>query len=142
MRTYHYGTLTPDMPTGGSAEYKGEAVLGWGEWLTTGHAQLSADFAAKTLHGRIESEARTIGRQVADAYSGATRPCQPRDQTETIHFDPVTIDAHIDGNAFSTGADSIVRSKGHFYGEGAAEVGGIFYDSRQEVSGSFGAQKQ
>lgn len=131
VRTYHYGTLTPDMPAGGSAEYKGEAVLGRGEWLTTGHARLSADFAAKTLHGRIESEARTIGHQVADAYSGATRPRQPRDQTETIHFNPVTIDARIDGNAFSTGADSIVRSKDHFYGEGAAEVGG-----------SFGAQKQ
>lgn len=134
--------LTENIPTGGSAEYKGEAVLGWGEWLTTGHARLSADFAAKTLHGRIESEARTIGHQVADAYSGATRPRQPRYQTETIHFNPVIIDARIDGNAFSTGADSIVRSKDHFYGEGAAEVGGIFHDSSQDVSGSFGAQKQ
>ena len=79
------------------------------------------------------------GRRI-DTHSGATRHSGSSDYT--ISYATVNIDARIDGNAFSTGADSIVRSKDHFYGEGAAEVGGIFHDSSQDVSGSFGAQKQ
>ena len=78
------------------------------------------------------------GRRI-DTHSGATRHSGSSDYT--ISYATVNIDARIEGNGFTGGDRQPVRSKGHFYGANAAEQGGIFYDSRQEVSGSFGAKK-
>ena len=50
-------------------------------------------------------------------------------------FQPV----NISGNAFSTADNAAVGSTGHFYGDKANEVGGVFHDSSQSLFGSFGA---
>ena len=34
-----------------------------------------------------------------------------------------------------------VSSSGHFYGNNARELGGVFHDSRQQLRGSFGAKR-
>ena len=56
-----------------------------------------------------------------------------------IDFNPINIAADINGNSFSTKSDAAVRSTGSFYGDNARELGGIFQDSTQTLSGSFGA---
>ena len=56
-----------------------------------------------------------------------------------MDFRPITINATINGNAFSTANDAAVKSTGHFYGDNAREVGGVFHDSTQSLVGSFGA---
>ena len=86
---------------------------------TAGVAQYSgaaADFGEKTLTGSITKNANG-----------------------QIDFNPINIAADINGNSFSTKSDAAVRSTGSFYGDNARELGGIFQDSTQTLSGSFGA---
>ena len=56
-----------------------------------------------------------------------------------MDFKPVNISAGIEGNTFSSKADAAVKTTGGFYGDNAHELGGIFQDSAQAISGSFGA---
>ena len=139
------GKLSDTMPQSGEAAYLGDAFIGRHDDVTTGSARFTADFANKTLRGRIEPRERTITRDNAngrriDAHSGATRHSGSSDYT--ISYATVNIDARIEGNGFTGGDQQPVRSKGHFYGANAAELGGIFHDTIQEVSGSFGAVKE
>lgn len=116
---FSMGAYTTDMPVSGSARYHGSAAIvheGVGEAADT---SFTADFAGKTLVGTIKPGERS-----------------------QLNFNPVQINANINGNAFSTAEGAPIASAGHFYGSNARELGGIFHDSTQNISGSYGAIKQ
>lgn len=74
------------------------------------------DFGAKTLTGKITQNAQS-----------------------NLKFNPIDIAASINGNHFSSKDDATVKTTGSFYGDNARELGGIFQDSTQVLSGSYGA---
>ena len=113
---FSHGTLTTNMPTSGTAKYSGEAVLGRSASGTLGTANITADFGQKTLAGSIT-----------------------RSKDSDINFNQIDLNATISGNSFS--GDGAVKSNGNFYGNNAAEVGGIFHDTTQNLYGSFGAKR-
>lgn len=111
---FSHGALTTNMPTSGRVKYDGDAIIARAGITTTGDADFVADFGAKTLTGKI-------------------------DDSKGFAFNPVHIHATISGNSFITGAGP-VNAGGNFYGPNAAELGGVFNDASQELSGSFGAK--
>lgn len=111
---FSHGALTTNMPTSGRVKYDGDAIIARAGAVTTGDADFVADFGAKTLTGKI-------------------------DDSKGFAFSPVHIHATINGNSFITGAGP-VNAGGNFYGPNAAELGGVFNDASQELSGSFGAK--
>ena len=113
---FSQGAPTATMPTTGVVKYSGAAAVGRAAVADSAVANFSADFGAKTLTGSITQNA-----------------------SSAVEFKPVNINAGIEGNTFSSKADAAVKTTGGFYGENAHELGGIFQDSTQTLSGSFGA---
>lgn len=113
---FSQGAYTTNMPTSGSVTYQGDAAVGRSAVANTAVSNFTADFGKKTLTGSITQAERS-----------------------DVQFQPVNINATINGNAFSTADNATVRSTGHFYGDNAREVGGVFHDSSQSLVGSFGA---
>ena len=113
---FSQGAYTTNMPTSGTVTYQGDAAVGRSAVANTAVSNFTADFGKKTLTGSITQAARS-----------------------DVQFQPVNINATINGNAFSTANDAAVKSTGHFYGDNAREVGGVFHDSTQSLVGSFGA---
>lgn len=113
---FSQGAYTTNMPASGTVTYQGDAAVGRSAVGNTAVSNFTADFGQKTLKGSIT--------QTPDS---------------NVHFQPVNINATINGNAFSTADNATVRSTGHFYGDNAREVGGVFHDSSQSLVGSFGA---
>lgn len=113
---FSQGAPTATMPTTGVVKYSGAAAVGRAAVADSAVANFSADFGAKTLTGSITQNA-----------------------SSAVEFKPVNINAGIEGNTFSSKADAAVKAIGGFYGENAHELGGIFQDSTQTLSGSFGA---
>ena len=116
---FSHGTPTAAMPATGRVEYGGEAVVGQNGNVTIADADFVADFGAKTLQGSISHDS----------------------SRSTYAFNPIAINASITDNHFASADNAAVSSRGRFYGDNAAELGGIFYDRSQEISGSFGAHK-
>lgn len=115
---FSQGTPTARMPGSGIAQYVGQAAFVHNGEAGTGDTRFTADFAAKTLNGTITSK------------------------DHSVTFTPVTINATINGNSFATANGAAVSSGGHFYGDNARELGGLFSDTVQRLSGSFGAIRQ
>ena len=113
---FSQGVPTATMPTTGVVKYSGAAAVGQAAVADSALANFSADFGAKTLTGSISQNA-----------------------SSAVDFKPVNISAGIEGNTFSSKADAAVKTTGGFYGDNAHELGGIFQDSAQAISGSFGA---
>lgn len=113
-----HGSLTTNMPTSGRVKYDGDAAIGKAGLATVADADFVADFGTKRLTGSITT-----------------------DDSSRFAFNPIMIDAAISGNGFASGAGANVRTTGHFYGNNAVEMGGVFYDANQQISGSFGARK-
>lgn len=112
---FSHGAFTANMPTTGRVKYDGDAIIGRAGAVTTGDADFVADFGAKTLTGKIERDGKGFA------------------------FSPIHINATINGNGFATGAGPVTAG-GNFYGPNAAELGGVFRDANQQLSGSFGAK--
>ena len=115
---FSQGRLTASMPGSGIAQYVGQAAFVRNGEAGTGDSRFTADFAAKTLNGTITSK------------------------SSSVTFTPVNINATINGNSFATANGAAVSSGGHFYGDNARELGGLFSDTVQRLSGSFGAIRQ
>ena len=113
---FSQGALTANMPASGVVKYSGAAAVGRAAVVDTAVANFSADFGAKTLTGKITQNAQS-----------------------NLKFNPIDIAASINGNHFSSKDDATVKTTGSFYGDNARELGGIFQDSTQVLSGSYGA---
>lgn len=113
---FSHGVLTTNMPTSGVAKYDGNAAVGRSAVGAAANASFTADFGQKTFTGKITKAEKSY-----------------------IDFNPIDINATISGNSFS--GDGAVKSNGNFYGNNAAEVGGIFHDTTQNLYGSFGAKR-
>ncbi|MDO4643213.1 MAG: transferrin-binding protein-like solute binding protein [Cardiobacteriaceae bacterium] len=111
------GVLTTNMPSSGVAKYSGHAAVVHHGEADDAIADFTSDFAARTLEGVIKP-----------------------DDEQT--FSPSSIHAKINGNSFATPSGASVSSAGYFYGDNAHELGGIFSDTSQQLSGSFGAIRQ
>ena len=116
---FSVGNITQNMPTSGNAKYVGSAAVAVNGDVGVAKAHFSANFGQKTLVGSISKEDN--GR---------------------LDFKPIDISATISGQGFATTGTGSVQSAGHFYGDDARELGGLFSDSSQNASGSFGAIKQ
>ena len=92
------------------------ANMGRAAVADTAVASFNANFGEKTLNGTISKNANG-----------------------QIEFNPINLAATINGNTFSSKDDAAVKTTGSFYGDNARELGGIFQDSTQTLSGSFGA---
>ena len=115
---FSLGERTTNMPSSGSASYSGEGIVGRAANAETATAKITADFGQKTVKGELTQT--------------------PSDRS-TFTFNPVSFNATINGNSFS--GDGAVKANGNFYGNNAAEVGGIFHDTTQNLYGSFGAKR-
>ena len=104
------------MPSNGIVRYVGHAALGRTAIGAVADADIVADFGQKTLRGQIS--------QIASSR---------------FDFSQINFNATISGNSFS--GDGAVKANGNFYGNNAAEVGGIFHDTTQNLYGSFGARR-
>jgi lipoprotein len=114
---FSQGELTTNVPSSGVVYYKGVAAVGRAANASGGVSAFTADFGQKTLTGNIVQD------------SGVE------------DFKTINIAAKINGNSFSSYPNAAVKTTGHFYGDNAAELGGIFQDSTQSISGSFGARR-
>lgn len=111
------GDITKDVPTTGSASYRGDAVYGT-ERNQTAHmttSEFEVNFGNKTIEGSIA-------------------------KVEGGRYD---LSAKINGNGF-VGEKNGVKTEGRFFGPAAAELGGVFWNSTpgSKVAGSYGAKKQ
>lgn len=114
---FSQGELTTNVPSSGVVYYKGVAAVGRAANASGGVSAFTAGFGQKTLTGNIVQD------------SGVE------------DFKTINIAAKINGNSFSSDPNAAVKTTGHFYGDNAAELGGIFQDSTQSISGSFGARR-
>ena len=115
---FSHGSLTTNMPNSGRVKYDGDAAIAKAGVASVADADFVADFASKRLTGSITT-----------------------DDESRFAFNHIMIDAAISGNGFASAAAANVRTTGHFYGNNAIELGGVFYDANQQISGSFGARK-
>lgn len=103
-----------DMPTSGSAQYVGKAVMVNGQTVNNRlDAQFQADFGSKELHGVLSENGRRL----------------------------VDINARIRGAAFHSPHNAPVETQGAFFGAQAKELGGVFHDRNSGGYGAFGAQR-
>lgn len=109
---FSQGKVTTNMPTSGKATYTGKAVHVDYGKLSVADAQFSVDYGKKQVAGTIK------------AASGN-----------------VPLYGEITGNKFS-GNKNGVGTIGYFYGDNAAELGGIYQNTRGEVSGAYGAKRE
>lgn len=149
------GKSTTDMPTSGKADYKGtfeglEQSAATGAPVQTsnisGKANLSADFAAKTVRGRID-----------DVNNHSSGPLTTS-AGYSIGFDGKITGSGFSGNSWLTQKNSDAplsgftqnsgTLQGGFFGPGAAETAGALGVSSADankkllVTGAFGAKKQ
>ena len=114
---FSQGAFTTNMPSRGIVEYDGDAAVGRNGVAGVADADFTVNFGNKTVSGRIKAE-----------------------RDSNIQFNPIYLTATINGSHFSGSANSAgVSTAGHFYGDNARELGGIFHDSTQNLSGSYGA---
>ena len=115
-QAFAYGSVTPvaDMPTTGTATYKGFAFVGHPvfafEAKDSMGASFNVNFGSKKITGDI------------DMGSGQK----------------INLAGDISGASFS-GTSGNTEMRGNFFGPQAAELGGVFSGA---LSGSFGAKKQ
>lgn len=108
------GNPTQTMPTQGVATYKGSAIHG-----VMGDVDMLIETAAIQL--QVNFDKKTIEGKVNS-------------------LNPIQLSASISGNSFSGTKDDI-QTMGYFYGDNAAEMGGIYANKNSAITGSFGAKK-
>lgn len=114
------GFATENMPTSGTAVYKGDAIAATENTIfwTKGVANINVDFgSAKSVSGTLSG-------------------------WEDTAMDSINFDADIRGSRFSSIGSTMVN--GQFYGADAAEIGGVITTSQdgEAVAAAFGATKQ
>ena len=134
LTLFYQGNPTPtnEMPTTGSATYKGNAIAfdmkeynanitKDGDYgVSKGVSEFTADFANKKLTGTLSGW-----------HSSSAK--QPK---------AVTIDVKIQANTFQGTANGTGTAEGKFYGTKAQNLAGAFNDKSQNLQGVFGANKQ
>ena len=121
---FYRGTPTTDMPTRGSALYKGESILAF---------RNEKGDLIKADQGKVEAEA-----DFAEKRLGLTMTA-PQSQYK------VSTTAIISDSGFATTdlvSNRNVSIKGVFTGPAAAEMTGYYVDAGHAVEGVFGAKKQ
>ncbi|MDP8032789.1 transferrin-binding protein-like solute binding protein [Pasteurella atlantica] len=113
------GYATQNMPTAdaGIVTYTGDAYGGT-EALTKGKSKIDVNFGNKTLKGTLSDWQN---------YKFLAE----EDKAQPIHFS-----ANIKGNKFEG-----QNVKGNFFGDNAAEVGGIYYNKQKKEGAIFGAKR-
>lgn len=115
VSVFYQGVPTKDMPTTGTAEYKGHSIAyqPYEKIRYYGDAQFNVDFANKQITGNIQY-----------IYS----PKNPA---------TLSIDSKITGTTFKG-----TNYQGQFYGPNAQNIAGSFVDKERKIQGVFGANKQ
>ncbi|MDO4251491.1 MAG: transferrin-binding protein-like solute binding protein [Moraxella sp.] len=108
------GNASKSIPAQGRATYKGSAVHGMMVGTSTLVEVVPAQF-------QVDFDKKTVQGTISSSA-------------------PVELSATISGNSFS-GTKSDVRTTGYFYGDDAAQIGGVYLNNDSSISGSFGAQK-
>ena len=114
-RVFYQGQPTLDMPSTGTATYKGGSVITLltSNYVVNGKSSFDVDFGKKSISGKITDT-------------------EGHDTVKDITLKA----AKIQGNAFKN-----EQMEGKFYGPKAANVAGYFIDKDQNLHGVFGAEK-
>lgn len=115
---FSQGVPTATMPDTGLVSYRGEAVIAHNGAVGLADSDFLADFGLKRLMGRII----------------------PGDGIN-LPLNQISIYADITGNTFKD-TGGWVKARGQFYGYNGVELGGIFHDTDQNITGSFGARRE
>ena len=134
MKMFYQGQPTTDMPTKGSATYKGFAIaIDPSKTVATkGEAdsfyalsEFKADFGGKTLSGTLSDWKAKNSQKAIGQLPNA-----------------VQIEATISANTFKGTANGTGTAEGKFYGPKAQNLAGAFNDKSQNLQGVFGGNKQ
>lgn len=112
---------TASMPVSGIVAYEGKAVYGYAKngnainTVTDGNATFQANFADKTLTGKITPNGNAL--------------------------DEVNLSAKISGNTFE-GKLNGTSTEGGFYGKNADELTGTYINEQKRYLGAFGAERK
>ena len=112
---------TASMPVSGTVAYEGKAVYGYAKngnainTVTDGNATFQANFADKTLTGKITPNGNAL--------------------------DEVNLSAKISGNTFE-GKLNGTSTEGGFYGKNADELTGTYINEQKRYLGAFGAERK
>ena len=120
---------------GEDIKYYGDAYLGdeLNNTLHRGISEFKANFATKVLTGSLKFYERRGKNTNAERTFTFEDDKNPTIKGNTFE---------IKGNDTESFFGSKIVAKGQFYGEGAREMGGLFYVKNSDESGSFGAIKQ
>lgn len=116
---YSHGQLTDadKVPTTGSATYLGKGLHGASQYdgFIESNAAFFVDFANKTVYGSVANKEKGLALQLPDSK--------------------------ISGNSFN-GQSGDTHINGRFFGPNAEEIGGTYYNNKEEQAGAFSAAKQ
>ncbi|MBR7001268.1 MAG: transferrin-binding protein-like solute binding protein [Neisseriaceae bacterium] len=120
ITVFYQGEPTTNMPTTGTATYKGYAIgiLPTTTDYVTGEASFDVNFANKKLTGKLSN-------------------WQDSNSNTTTAVKDISISSTITGNTFKGD-----NNQGKFYGNNAQNLAGSFADKNQKLQGAFGANKQ
>lgn len=117
VSVFYQGLQTHEqaMPTTGTAQYQGQAVVVQdGQMKTNVSANFNVDYGKKTLNGTLSQNNKTL----------------------------YNLNANIQGSAFTSPNNAKVQTQGAFFGSKAEELGGVFKDTQSDTKGAFGAVKK
>lgn len=134
-----YLTKASDVPTTGTAEYAGHwSGYGEGDAVFSGDkmdARFSADWASKTLDGKLYNANQSLEGDPAIAFSADISGNAFSGTTSTLKLDTNT------GSLDSTPITGEANVSGHFYGDKANELGGQISKEDGSFGGVFGAKQ-
>ena len=108
------GQLTTNMPSTGSATYRGGAVqIDGANTPIVGSAVFDVNYANRTVLGTVEHQGRA----------------------------PIQLQGVINGRQFGGTTPQGFRTQGYFYGSDASELGGVYRNATGTMSGAYGASR-
>ena len=122
---FHQGLAATNLPSTGSATYKGsayvESIAGLG--ASGGDASFNVDFGAKTINGSLTNQIKYQNNGTTATLNG------------------LNFNGTISGTTF-TGKDGSTEFDGGFYGDAGKELSGVLRDETRKFQGVYGASKQ
>lgn len=119
-RIFQQGVGANNLPSSGTASYKGTAVTMTGKGSSAGDINMNVDFGSKNLSGRLNNTINTVAG----------------DQINGLDFS-----GQLSGNTFKANSGT-TNFSGGLYGDTGEEFAGTLLDNSRQINGYFGGHRQ